>query len=72
MPQDVEYLKDAIKAAEAKLPDGHRAIVISVPCDEPNPQIRYIAGIGREDAVSALKTLLFRWGKNEEWMEHVE
>lgn len=30
---------------------------------------RYVANVRREDAIAVLKTLLFRWGINDEWMK---
>ena len=72
MAKNVNYMQDAIKAAERHLPDNHRAILIVIPTNQPEPQIRYVSGVERESAVGILKNLLFRWGKNEEWMKHVE
>jgi hypothetical protein len=30
---------------------------------------RYVANVNRKDAIAVLKTLLFRWGINDEWMK---
>ena len=69
---DRTYIVEAIKAAEAKLPDNHRAILISCPVDQPGARINYSAGVNREDAIGILKSLLFQWGEKENWMEHIK
>jgi hypothetical protein len=35
-------------------------------------QANYVSNCNRQDVVKILKTLLFRWGINEEWMREAK
>lgn len=65
-----EILQAAAAAAHEKLPDmGFILIVTTFGADAAEAKAHYISNCNREDAVKILKTLLFRWGINEEWMK---
>lgn len=56
------------------LPKNCGFIIVAMPLGAPPDQgiARYSGNVNREDAVAILKTLLFRWGINEEWMKQAE
>ena len=72
-PLKPEELDAVAKATEAALPPGHSFILITLPhTDDPKQAIcQYVASIDRATAISVLKTCLFRWGANEEWMKKI-
>lgn len=71
MSADKEYLKQAAKAVEARLPDNHGFILLTMPFG-PGGRLTYTANIDRADAISALKEFLFSIGENENWMKHIK
>lgn len=72
-PLTAEQLTAVAKATEAALPPGHYFLLITVPhTDDPKKAMcQYTASIERPTAISILKTCLFRWGINEEWMKKI-
>lgn len=70
---DKEYLKEAARAVEAKLPDNHGFILLVAPFgDGPDNRLTYIASMRREDAINVLKEFLLKAGAAEEWMKHIK
>lgn len=72
IPKDT--LVDAAVAVDKIFPDTHGFILIAVPFGQPaNEGIgQYTSNCKREDAVAILKTVLFRWGINDEWMKEAK
>jgi hypothetical protein len=68
---DKEYLKEAARVVESKLPDNHGFILLAIPFG-PDARLSYIASIQREDAIKVLKEFLFHCGAAEEWMQHIK
>jgi hypothetical protein len=60
----------AAEVAREAMPPDCGFIMVAVPFGFPPEQGvgRYVGNVNREDAIAILKTLLFRWGINEEWM----
>lgn len=70
---DKEYLKEAAKAVEAKLPDNHGFILLVAPFGEgANNRLAYISSMRREDAINVLKEWLIKASGPEEWMRHIQ
>lgn len=69
---DKEYLKEAAKALEAKLPDNHGFVVMTFPFNDPNGRVDYTASCSREEGIKLLKAMLFHWGEEENWMRHIK
>jgi len=70
---DREYLKEAARAVEAKLPDNHGFILLVAPFGEGDDhRLTYISSMQRKDAVSLLKEWLIKASGPEEWMRHIE
>jgi hypothetical protein len=70
---DKEYLKEAAKAVEAKLPDNHGFILLVAPFGEgANNRLGYISTMRREDAINVLKEWLIKASGPEEWMKHIK
>ncbi|MDE2103421.1 MAG: hypothetical protein KGL39_39635 [Patescibacteria group bacterium] len=63
-----EQLERAAKAAHAQLPDNQGFILIVAPFGQHDGIVQYASNIHRDSAIGMLKTMLFRWGINEEWM----
>lgn len=72
-PLTPEELNSVAKATEAALLPGHHFLLITVPStDDPAKAIcQYVSTLDRPTAVKILKTCLFRWGINEEWMKKI-
>ena len=69
---DKDYLKEAARAIEAKLPDNHGFILLVVPFGEAEGnRLVYISSMKREDAVNVLKEWLIKAGHEEDWMKHL-
>lgn len=68
---DVEYLKEAARAIEAKFPDNHGFILFVAPYGDAG-KCRYIASIDRRAAINLLKEWLIKASGEEEWMRHLE
>jgi hypothetical protein len=70
---DKEYLKEAARAVEAKLPDNHGFILLVAPFGEGDGnRLAYISSMRREDAVNALKEWLIKASGEEDWMKHIQ
>lgn len=72
-PLKAEELNAVATATAAALPPGHSFILITLPhTDDASKGIcQYVADIDRATAIQVLKTCLFRWGANEEWMKNI-
>lgn len=66
----------AAAAAAAALPAGCGFILLVAPAGErketSHVEGSYASNCNREDAIAMLKTLLFRWGINDEWMKRAK
>lgn len=71
MVMDKEYLKEAAKAIESKLPDNHRFILLSAP-EGDGGRLVYISSMRRECAINVLKEWLIKASGEEEWMRHIK
>lgn len=70
---DKEYLKEAARAVESKLPDNHGFILLVTPFGEgDNNRLTYISSMKRADALNVLKEFLIRSGAHEDWMKHLD
>lgn len=70
---DKEYLKEAARAVNAKLPDNHGFILIVAPFGEgENNRLTYISSMQRESAIALLKEWLLKAGAAEDWMKHIK
>ena len=70
---DKEYLKEAARAAGAKLPDNHGFILLVAPFGEgENNRLTYISSMNRADAINVLKEWLIKASGEEEWMKHIK
>jgi hypothetical protein len=70
---DKEYMNEAARAVDAKLPDNHGFILLAVPFGEgENKRLTYISSMKREDAIKVLKEWFFHIGEAENWMEHIK
>jgi len=71
---DKEYLKEAAKAVEARLPDNHGFILMVAPfnAEGDNNRLVYISSMRREDAINVLKEWLIKASGPEEWMKHIK
>lgn len=70
---DKEYLKEAAKAINAKLPDNHGFILLVAPFgDGDNRRLVYISNMERTSAINSLKEWLIRASGEEEWMKHIQ
>lgn len=65
-----DQLQAAAHAVANIIPDHKGFILLVAPYGngESNDRAEYVSNVNREDAIKILKTLLFRWGQNEEWM----
>lgn len=67
-----ETLQAAAKACHDKLPDHCGFLILVAPFGDPtdgDTQGQYISNMNREDAIKILKTMLFRFGVNDQWMK---
>lgn len=70
---DKEYLKEAARVVEAKLPDNYGFILLVAPFGKgENNRLTYISSMNRVDAINILKEWLVRVGGEEEWMKHIK
>lgn len=69
-----ETLQMAAKSAHAQLPDTHGFLLIVTKFGDGTGEggADYVSNIKRDDAIKVLKTILFRWGANEEWMTNIK
>lgn len=72
MSIDKQYLIDAGKAVEAKLPDHHGFILMAVPFEGGDGCLKYISSLKREDAIRVLKEWLIQCSGEEAWMKHIK
>lgn len=68
---DKEWMIEAMKAAEYKMPDQQAIMLFSYPIGRPG-NLRYSSTLSREDAITLVKQWLFAQGEKEAWMEHVK
>lgn len=68
---DKDWMREAIKAAESKMPDQTATILFSYPLGTPG-NLRYASSINREDAIMLVKQWLFAMGEKEAWMDHIK
>jgi len=68
---DALWLNDAMTAALEKCPENHAVLIVTAPMGESKEGMRYVANCEREGAVEMLKTLLFQWGEQGNWAEHI-
>lgn len=69
---DKQYLIEAAKAIEAKLPDHHGFILLAVPFEGGDGRLKYISSLSRETAINVLKEWLIKCGHEEDWMNHIK
>jgi len=68
-----EFLKNAAKAIEAKLPDNYGFILLAAPFNgEGDNRLVYTSNIQRADAIAMLKEWLLKCGAAEDWMKHIK
>ncbi len=68
-----ETIQKAAKAAHSQLPDcGFILLVMPFGDGTGECNAQYVSNCNREDAINVLKTVLFRWGVNEEWMKTIK
>ena len=67
-PQLIQLLSHVV---DRHLPENCGFILIVAPYNKKGDdvQVDYTATVSRESAVAILKSMLFRWGINEEWMK---
>ena len=69
---DKEFLKEAARAVEAKLPDGYGFILLAAPYGPGEHRLVYLSSMRREDAIATLKEWLIKCGSEEDWMRHIK
>ena len=70
---DREYLKEAARAVQAKLPDNYGFILLAFPFHgEGDNRLVYISNAQRTDALNAMKEWLLKCGAAEDWMRHIK
>jgi len=69
---DKQYLIEAAKAVEAKLPDHEGFILMAIPFKgQGDNRLKYISNLDRADAINVLKEWLIQSSGEEEWMKHL-
>ena len=72
-PLDKDYMKEAARALESKLPDNHGFILFVTSFNStPNERLYYVSTICREDAIATVKEWLIKAGAEEDWMKHIK
>lgn len=70
--KDREYLNEAAKAVDAKLPDNTGFILLAIqPDTEGGHRLAYTSSLNRELAILVLKEWLLKAGAEEDWMKHI-
>ena len=70
---DKEYLKEAARAVNAKLPAKHGFILLVAPFGEgDNNRLAYTSNMERTGAINVLKEWLIKASGEEEWMKHIK
>ncbi len=70
---DKQYLVQAAKVIETKLPDNHGFILLVAPFgNTPGQRLTYISSLKRADAINLLKEWLISASGAEEWMKHIK
>ncbi len=73
MTMDREYLKEAARAVEAKLPDNHGFILLAFPFNgEGSNRLVYMSNAERTGAINVIKEWLLKCGAAEDWMKHIK
>lgn len=70
-PMNKDYLQEAAKAVQARLPDQHGFILLVTPFGE-GKRLVYVSTFERSDALNVLKEFLLRNDQAENWMKHIE
>ena len=71
-PMTKEYLSEAARAVEAKLPDNHGFLLLVAPYGEGEGRLVYVSTMRRPDALNLLKEFLLKAGAAEDWMKHIK
>lgn len=70
---DREFLKEAARAVEAKLPDKYGFILLAFPFNgEGDARLVYISNADRAGVLNAMKEWLLKCGAAEDWMKHIK
>jgi hypothetical protein len=70
---DREFLNEAARAIEAKLPDNHGFILLVAPYGEgENKRTVYISSMRRESAINLIKEWMIKASGPEDWMKHIK
>lgn len=65
-----QLMQEAAREVVNKIPDyGYILLVTPFGNGEVETEAHYISNCNREDAIKILKSMLFRWGINEQWMQ---
>ncbi len=77
LPNPADHpLQKAARAVADIIPKEHGFIIITSPFrinpDDKSGRGYYVSNVDRGDAIAILKTLLFRWGVNDEWMKEAK
>lgn len=68
-----EFLTEAAKAIDARLPDNYAFILLAAPRgNEGDGRLVYTASMRREDAINVMKEFLLKCGAAEDWMRHIK
>lgn len=68
-----QFIEDASRAIEAKLPDNYGFILLAFPFNgEGDGRLVYASNARREDAINMLKEWLLKCGAAEDWMKHIK
>lgn len=68
---DKEYMNEAAKALDAKLPDNHVFILLVAPIGDDG-RLNYVGSMSRESAINCMKEFLIKAGAAEDWMKHIK
>ena len=68
---DKDYMREAAKAIEAKLPDKHGFLLLVAPFGADG-RMFYVSSMVLETALNLMKEFLLNSGESEEWMKHIK
>lgn len=73
---DRQYLQEAAKVIESKLPDNYQFILLAAPIAGSVPEevhrLVYVSSFRREDAIAVLKEWLIRANASDGWVQHIK
>lgn len=70
---DKNYMQEAARIIESKLPDNHGFILLVAPYgDDPSQRLFYVSTMDRACAINVLKEWLIKASGEEEWMKHLK